>query len=105
MSEGAVGLLVLLGVGVASAVLWHSLVKNYGLACVGATLTAVVAFQVLDYLHRGGRMDMFFPIFFPIVILVTTALYFGLSLLIGWPFLLRRTRQERDRFTNGHGNQ
>jgi len=52
MSEGAVGFLVLLGLTAGAAVLWHALVvTSYLLASVGAALSAVVAFQVFDYVH------------------------------------------------------
>ena len=100
MSEGAVGFLVLLGLTAGAAVLWHALVKSYLLASVAAGLTAAGAFQVFDYVHRG-HLDMFFHI----VIMVTVPLCCGLSLIIGLPFLLRRTRQERNRLRNGHDKQ
>ena len=98
MIDTPVGFLVLLGVTAGSAVLWHALVKWYLLASVGAGLTAVVAIQVAVYLHQGNL-----GMFFVIAIIGTVPLCFGLSLVTGLPFLLRRTRQERNRFRNGHG--
>lgn len=100
MSEDAVGFLVLLGSTAGAAVLWHALVKSYLLASVGAALSAVVAFGVLNYV-RQGHLDMFFPLF--IILLIPRC--FAFSLIIGLPFLLHRTRQERNRLRNGRGKQ
>ena len=100
MSEDPVGFLVLLGSTAGAAVLWHALVKSYLLASVGAALSAVVAFGVLNFV-RQGHLDMFFPLF--IMLLVPRC--FAFSLIIGLPFLLHRTRQERNRLRNGRGKQ
>ncbi|HEX5371705.1 MAG TPA: hypothetical protein VFW84_03120 [Aquabacterium sp.] len=53
--------IVFLLVALASALVWHRQCARRTLAVVGATVTTVLAFQALAYLHLG-HVDPFFVI-------------------------------------------
>lgn len=53
--------IVFLLVAVSSAIVWHRQCARHLLAVVGATVTTVLAFQALAYLHLG-HVDPFFVI-------------------------------------------
>ena len=85
MSEGTVGLIILTSIALASALLWHRFVPFYRPAVIGATITAVTAFQVADYV-RLGYLDPFF-----LVAVVTSSVVAAvIALLVGIPFRARR---------------
>ena len=85
MSEGTVGLIILTSIALASALLWHRFVPFYRPAVIGATITAVTAFQVADYV-RLGYLDPFF-----LVAVVTSSIMAAvIALVVGLPFRARR---------------
>jgi Kef-type K+ transport system membrane component KefB len=81
MSEGTSGLLILAGIAMSSAVLWHWLVPRYIAAVVGATITAAAAFQYVAYLHLG-----YFDPFFLVAIITSSVMAAVIALLVGLPF-------------------
>ena len=88
MYEGTVGLLVLLGCGVAASVISHLFVKRYLLACLVAAILGDVAFQVATYVHEG-QLDPFFAI----ALITAFVVCFAIALLIGIPFHRLRSRR------------
>ena len=88
MSEGTVGLIILLTMALGSSLVWHCLVNSFVLAVVGATTTAVIAFQVAAYIHLG-YLDPFF------LIAIATSLVIAavIALLVGLPFCARRKQR------------
>lgn len=61
MSDGSVGLVVLLLIAIGSALLWHRFVSAFFVAALGTTLTAVVVFQGAVFVELGD-LDPFFLI-------------------------------------------
>ena len=85
MSEGSTGLLVFFAIAIVSAVLWHRVVEIFSVAVVGATITAVVAFQIAAYWH-AGHVDPFVVV----AVVTTAAMSLVISILIGLPIRKRR---------------
>ena len=81
MSEGAIGLSVLLSISVLSALVFHWRIAHFKLASFGAAFFSAVAFQIAAYL-RAGHFDPF-TIVGGVVALVIAA-------LVGLPFALAR---------------
>ena len=78
MSEGDAGPVVLVSIAVASAAIWHWVVKRYFLASIGAAFSASIVFQIAAYLHIG-YLDPFY-----LIALVTGAgVAFVVALLVG----------------------
>ena len=61
MDQGLVGMMVLCGVSVMSALIFHIKLKRFWVASVLAALTASIIFQVIGYLVLG-YLDPFFMI-------------------------------------------
>ena len=53
MDQGLVGMMVLCGVSVMTALIFHSKLKRFWAASVFAALTASIIFQVIGYLVLG----------------------------------------------------
>lgn len=77
--------LVLLAVSLLSAVAWHRYCAVFGTAVLGATATSTVVFQ-LAATWRLGHADKFVLV----AVVVTAAVAFVISLLVGMPFRARR---------------
>ena len=74
----------------ASSLVWHVLVKRYGLAIIGAALTAAVAFRVVSYLVLGS-LDPYF-----LVATFTSSIpAFAIAAVIGLPFRILRAKEPR----------
>jgi len=74
----------------AASLVWHVLVKRYGLAIIGAALTAVVVFRVVSYFVLG-YLDPYF-----LVAMVTSSIpAFAIAAVIGLPFRVVRARNPR----------
>jgi hypothetical protein len=85
MSEGTGGLIIFTIITLGSALVWHWLIAHYVSAVIGATITAVMTFQVAAYFYVG-YLDPFF-----LVALVTSAIVAAvIALLVGLPFRERR---------------
>ena len=87
MSDGAVGLLVLVAISIGSAAAWHFKFREYAIAAGCAAATSVVVFQVVAYL-QAGYLDPFFPI----AVVTSSLLSFAIALIVGIPFWQRRRR-------------
>ena len=85
MSEGMVGLIVLVAISVTAAIIWHAFAKRYFTASIASALMAAVAFQVAAYVHLG-HLDPFFPI----AVVASLVAAFVIALLVGLPFRARR---------------
>jgi len=81
------GLFVLLVMAVVSAMLWHRFVARYAIAVVGATLSTVVAFQVIAFVQLG-----YLDPFFLIAAVTSGCLALLIAIVIGLPFRARRSR-------------
>ena len=87
MQETAASPSVFLLITTASALAWHIAVKRYGAALIGAVVTTVIAFQVVDYLVLGSLAPYFY------VTMVTSAIpALFIAAVIGLPFVLFRRR-------------
>jgi len=60
-------------------------VKSYGVAVLGATVTTVATFQVVAYMQLG-----YLDPFFLVAVATSTAMAFGIAAIIGLPFRSRR---------------
>jgi len=78
-------ILVFLVLAILSSTLSHYLLKTYVPAAVVSAFITAITFQIVSYLV-DGYVD---PLFI-IAVVVTWLLSFGISLLIGIPFLLER---------------
>lgn len=87
MSESAVGMLVLCVTTIVVSVLLHAFVRRYPIACIVSAVTSTVLFQCFAYMH-AGHLDPFFPI----ALVVGGALAYGIALIVGIPFLVRRRK-------------
>ena len=87
MSEAAVGMLVLCVTAVVVSATFHIIVRRYALASIAAAVVSSVLFQCFAYIH-AGHLDPFFLIAF----IVGGALAFGIALIVGIPFLVRRRK-------------
>ncbi len=91
MDEGTIGLIIFFATAVASALLWHRFVASYLAAIAASTVTAVVAFQVMAYIHLG-YLDPFY-----LIAVVTTTIFAAIvSLLVGLPFRSKRRTHVSD---------
>jgi hypothetical protein len=91
MSEGAVGLFVLLALGVVASIVSHRLIRNYLLASLTAAAIATVAFQLVAW-WRQGYLDPFFPI----ALVVGGVLVFVIALIVGIAPRLRLRNKNTD---------
>ncbi len=88
MSESAIGLLVLLTVAVISATGWHWVLRSFTAATLLATVTAVLVFQVVAYVHLG-----YLDPFYLVAVATSSVLCLGVALLVGWvAHIIRRRR-------------
>lgn len=85
MSEGAMGLLVFIFTALVSSLIWHRYVAAYSSAVFGATLSAVMLFQVFAYLQLG-----YLAPFFLIAVATSSVMAVIIALLVGLPFRARR---------------
>jgi hypothetical protein len=90
MSEGAIGLIVLVSLSVVAAVVSHMLVRRYLLAAACGALVADILFQVAAFVHLG-HLDPFILIAF----VVAGGLAFGIALVVGLPFRFMRRRAQQ----------
>lgn len=88
MSEGALGLLVLLTVAVVTAVASHWVLRSFPVATLLATTTAVALFQVVAFAHLG-----YLDPFFMVAVATSSVVCFVVSLLVGWVFVVMRRRK------------
>ena len=51
--EGCLGIVILIGIGIVSAALWHHFVPRFAVATIAATTTTVVLFQIGAYMDLG----------------------------------------------------
>ncbi len=87
MSEGAIGILILIGISVIVAVLAHCFIRHYVLAVACTAFIASLAFNVAAYAHH--------PDPFVGLALVFGAVYSGgIAALIGVPFILYRRKKQ-----------
>ena len=93
MSEGAQGLVIFFGLALIGSLLWHWVLRSYGLAVFGATVTTVVLFQVAAYV-KLGYLDPFFVV----AMATSAAMALGISAIVGLPF--RFARKQRGSDTN-----
>ena len=85
MQQTAASASVFLLIATASALAWHMAVKVYGSALIGAAVTTVIAFQVVDYIVLGALAPYFY------VTMVTSAIpALFIAAVIGLPFILFR---------------
>lgn len=79
------GLLVFIFTALVSSLIWHRYVVAYSSAVFGATVSAVVIFQVFAYLQLG-HLDPFFSI----AVATSSVMAVIIALLVGLPFRARR---------------
>jgi hypothetical protein len=91
MDLADIGFAIFIGVALLSAVLWHKFVQTFPFAVVGATITAVVMFQLIAALVNSE------PETFLIIAIITTSIYsLGIAMLVGIPFAIVRRRNRRN---------
>jgi hypothetical protein len=78
MSEGAIGILLLLGISGAVATVTHWLYRRFIIACFLSTFIATLLFQIAAFLHLGHHDP-----FFPIAVAVAGSISFLVALLVG----------------------
>ena len=78
MSEGAVGLLVLIAISAIAAIIAHLLMRRYSLASLLAAILSTAVFQGLAFLHVG-----YLDPFLPMALLAGGALAYAIALMVG----------------------
>jgi hypothetical protein len=81
------GIVILIGIGIVSAALWHHFVPRFAVATIAATTTTVVLFQIDAYMDLG-----YLDPFFLIAVVTSGALSLLISVLVGLPMQSRRRR-------------
>lgn len=85
MNEAVTGIVVLIGVSVLCALIAHALIRHLLVAAAVAAPVASLLVLIAETVHLG-YMDPFAPLaFMPIA-----GLAFGIAVLVGLPFHLRR---------------
>jgi uncharacterized membrane protein YdjX (TVP38/TMEM64 family) len=92
MSTGLTGLLILTLLSGIVAFVSHKKITNYIFACVIASITTSVVFQVLNCVFLG-HLDPFFLIAFA----TGAVLAFVIAVVVGIPFAYLRIKRERMR--------
>ncbi len=87
MNEGTLGLVVFGSIVIDCAAVWHGFVKRYLAALIGATITTVIVFQVVNFLHLG-----YLDPFAAIAMVVSGLIALAISAVIGLPFRLLRQK-------------
>lgn len=88
MDEAAMGMLLLCITAVVVSAASHLVLRRYALASVVSAVVSTVLFQCFAYIH-AGYLDPFFLVAF----VVAGALAFGIALIVGIPFLVRRRKR------------
>jgi hypothetical protein len=88
MDEGIIGIFVLIGISIGSALVSHWLIRSYFIASFCAAIVADIVFQVAAYLHFGS-LDSFFLI----AIVAAGGSAFAIAIAIGIPFVVIRRRR------------
>ena len=78
MSEGAIGIIILIAISVITAVAVHLFLRRYFSASLIAAVLSNAIFQFIAYLHIG-----YLDPFWPISLLAGGALSFAVSLMAG----------------------
>ena len=94
MSEGVTGILVLVGISISAALLFHWRIRNYFAASSCAALVADACFQFAAYLHLG-HLDPFFIIAF----VIGGGVALAIAAVTGIPFVLIRRKRNDDHDT------
>ena len=81
------GIVILIGIGIVPAALWHHLVPRFAVATIAATTTTVVLFQIGAYMGLG-----YLDPFFLIAVVTSGALSLLISVLVGLPMQSRRRK-------------
>ena len=85
MDESLVGLLVFIAMAVVASLACHTAIRTFMTATLVSGPVAAIAFQVVVYFQLG-----YLDPFFPIALVVSSAIGCGISVAVGW--LLRRAR-------------
>jgi hypothetical protein len=78
MDESTLGMVVFVGITVATATICHVKIKNYWVATILATLVSVILFQIVAYIELG-----YLDPFFLIAIVTSSAAALIISILVG----------------------
>jgi len=94
MDESTQGILLFTAIIVVSSLLWHSILKKFFTAVIGSVVTAVVAFQIANYINIG-----YLDPFFIIAIGVSGVIATFVSVAIGTLYYVARkkTNHKRDK--------
>ena len=85
MSEGAIGIIILIAISVITAVGVHLFLRRYFSASLISAILSNALFQFIAYLHVG-----YLDPFLPIALLVGGALAYAIALIVGLVFLAYR---------------
>ena len=89
MSEASVGIILLVSISIIVSCVAHYFIKKYLVALIISAIIATIVFQIAVYIQLG-YLDPFF-----IIALFTGGLIaFGISAIIGIPFLVVRKRRK-----------
>jgi membrane protein DedA with SNARE-associated domain len=86
-----VPLLILISIGVVSALCWHLYMPKFGAASVGATTTTFALYQAVGYFLEGPP-DLSGPLWVRAVVFVG-GIALVISVAVGWP--IHRQRKGR----------
>lgn len=86
MTEGAIGIIILLAISGITAVGAHLLLRRYFIAAFLSAVLSTVVFQIAAYL-QAGYLDPFWPLSIP----ASGVLTFAVALLVGLIIRLYRT--------------
>ncbi|MCP3890099.1 MAG: hypothetical protein GY702_14700 [Desulfobulbaceae bacterium] len=89
MDESTQGIIIFGLINVVSALLWHTFVRIFFLAVVGAAVTTTVTFLAAAYI-QAGYLDPFFEI----AIYVSGVISLAASVAIGVPFYIKRSTND-----------
>lgn len=85
MSEGTIGILVLITISVIVSLIVHHKIHDYILAIVISVIISCISFQIAAYLH-AGYLDPFFLI----AVATSSIIIAVISSLVGLPFYIKR---------------
>lgn len=89
MSEGEIGIILLVGIGIISSLLAHAIIKNLTKACILSSVSASMIFCIAAEIHKPDPLILI--AFFMGVIYCSI-----ISIIIGWLFNLIRKRNSKD---------
>jgi hypothetical protein len=92
MEQGQIGIIVFITMALLSAILFHYIMNGFWISSILSALVASLLFQVVGYFVLG-YLDPFFIIAF----VISLAVSFTISLIVGLPFAITKKNRKSTR--------